>query len=112
MAKLNVELLRRTQRLILKNPTRFDIDQDPEWSIEGYVVIAAGLRPDRVDDCYSTARKLLGISASQADQLFIGYQWPLKFCRQYRPEPSTRREFKRNARVAHARIDHFIGKGA
>ena len=111
MAKLNVELLRRTQRLILKNPTRFDVDQDSQWSIEGWVPTAAGIDMDSTDDIYVTARKLLGISAAQADRLFIGYNWPLKFCRQYRNEPSNLREFKHNARIAHARIEHFIKRG-
>jgi hypothetical protein len=115
MAKLNVALLRRTQSMILQNPTCFDIAQDPQWSIEGWVLTAAGIDADRLDptaDIYVTARKLLGISATQADQLFIGTKWPLKFCRQYRAEPSNRREFKHNARVTHARIEHFIERRA
>jgi hypothetical protein len=110
--KLNVELLRRAQRLILKNPTSFDINQDPEWSIEGWIVTAAGIDVDSSGDTYVAARKLLGISAAQADRLFIGYRWPLRFCRQYCAEPSSRREFKRNARVTHARIEHFIERRA
>ena len=54
------------------------------------------------------AQKLLGISAAQAERLFIGCRWPLRFCRQYRAEPSNLREFKHNARVTHARVEHFI----
>jgi hypothetical protein len=109
--KLNTELLRSAQRLILKNPTNFDINQDPKWSIEGWIVTAAGMNVDSSGDTYVTARKLLGISAAQADRLFIGYRWPPTFCRQYRCEPSSRREFKHNARVTHARIEHFIERG-
>jgi hypothetical protein len=111
--KLNVELLRRAQHLILKNPSQFDINQDPKWSIEGWVLTAAGIDVDSTDcDILPTARKLLGISADQANRLFIGYHWPLKFCRQYRNEPSNRRQFKHNALVTHARIEHFIERGA
>ena len=49
MAKLDVALLRRTQRMILQNPTCFDITQDPQWSIEGWVLTAAGIDADRLD---------------------------------------------------------------
>jgi hypothetical protein len=108
---MNIELLRRAQRLILANPASFDINQDPEWSIEGWILTAAGIDVDSAGDIYHAARKLLGISRCSADRLFIGYRWPLKFCRQYRAEPSSRREFKHNARVATRRIDHFISCG-
>jgi hypothetical protein len=109
--KLDTELLRRAQRLILTNPTSFDINEDPKWSIEGWVIVAAGMSPDSTGDIYVTARQLLGISAAQADRLFIGCRWPLKFCRQYHAEPSNRREFKHNSRVTRARIEHFIERG-
>lgn len=114
LSKLNIPLLRNTQRLILLKPEDFcaagNSDEGP--AIEKFVVLAAGIDPCKVDDVYTTAKKLLGINEAQAASLFVGYQWPLKFCRQYRVAPSSMDQRKKNARLAVSLIDHFIERGA
>ena len=106
IAKLNAQLLRRTQREI--SSRQIISLEDDEFSIEWWVLAAAGRNPDKIIDLYTEARRLLRISKEQADRLFIGSNWPLTFCRRYRNDACSMRQVKSNARVTAERINHFI----
>ena len=106
---MNTQLLRRTQHEIASH--QIVNLEDDKFSIEWWVLAAAGLNPDRIIDPWTEARKLLRISQKQAAQLFIGYNWPLSFCRRFRNETCSMRQVRRNALVTADRIDHFIQRG-
>jgi hypothetical protein len=110
MAKSQFHLLRSAQRQILQHPEAFRAEET-EYGIDAFVLKAAGVDPNTAD-IYRTAKQLLGISSSQAQTLFVGYQWQARFCRRYIPDASNRRELRHNARLAAARIEHFIRGGA
>lgn len=102
-------LLRTAQRQILQHPERFRAEE-AEYGIETVVVTAAGIDPDAVD-AYAAAKELLNLTSRQAQKLFVGYEWPTRFCRHYIADASNQREFRHNARLAAARIEHFIKRG-
>jgi hypothetical protein len=93
-------------------PTQFNAEHDCVWGIEGWTLRAAGHRRGPHTDAYTEAARLLGLSRKQADRIFIESRWPRRFRDRYVPEPSSPAEFQRNARIAAARIQHFIEVGA
>lgn len=99
-------LLNEVLRVISVHPEAFSIDSD-EYDIAGWVVYLAGKHSP---DIYEEARRLLCISKAQADALFLHCNWPVKFRRGFEPEPTSRRQFETNARLATARISLFMQK--
>jgi len=106
---MNTNLLAEVRRQITSNPAGFSIE-DFQTDVAGFAVAAAGLNP-RAVDCYTEARKLLRITAGQRDALCLLHLWPRQFQRRFEPEPSNRRELKRNAQIAAARVSYFITMG-
>lgn len=133
---MNTRLLRKVQRHILEEPKRYDQDR---WLIRGDEA-TIHLEPNDVPACKTVgciagwvcvlgksipklaynsgirAKKLLGLTTGQADRLFApilyadaNHCWPEKFETKYRKANTA----KKRAKVAAARIDHFIKtKGA
>lgn len=130
---MNVKLLRKVKRHILEEPKRFVmsvvvmsvVDTYKENSLSGKVF---GMRPfpkcgtaacvagwacilsgkDRLDVGMITAQRLLDLTPEQAMRLFEPSKWPEQY------EAGTTDDGKnKTAKIAAARIDHFIKtKGA
>jgi hypothetical protein len=119
---MNVKLLRRIQKRILKHPDSYDqnvmISRDECGTtacIAGWAVLLSPLDPGFIGDYASKATLLLGLDDEQAIRLFDviedGYccGWPDKYVRAYLRAKTPRGR----ARAAMRRIDHFIKtKGA
>lgn len=138
--KLNVRLLRKIQRHILEEPKRFLMRafvetgkpgtayMNDEWEFEkfpacgtaacigGWACILNGKLSARNGDFEIPAARLLGVTRSrnfmvksQADRLFHVPYWPEQFKHEFRRAHGA----TAHARIAAARIDHFIAtKGA
>jgi hypothetical protein len=105
------ELLRTVAVIIQQHPTEFSTESTTN-GIEGWTLRAARRRRDSHFDIYTEAAKLLGLTRKRADLLFLESRWPRRFRDRCEPEPSGLAEFRRNARIAAARIHHFIEVGA
>lgn len=105
-------LLNDVADAIKRNPTRFDAENDCEWGIEGWVLRVAGVKLNVLTDEYNEAAKLLGLVRSRASLLFDVQRWPPQFRARFEEEPSSPAEFRQNARLAAARIKHFVEVGA
>lgn len=132
---MNVNLLRKVQRAILKHPDQFEMSWwfHSTLSMRDKLINAGGCGTagciggwaihihrqcktlaEAKEHCYnplSCPAKLLGLKvfSAEADRLFIDEMWPQPFRRRYQngKTPLTR------AKAAAARIDHFIKtKGA
>jgi hypothetical protein len=125
--KLNVRLLRRIQRRILKEPRQFQMDDlysatddfgkevtancGTAACIAGWAVaLSSGISPREASILDSTGQqntwglavKKLGLESGRP--LFLVYEWPGKFWAAYERAKTNRQQ----AKVAVARIEHFI----
>lgn len=129
---MNVRLLRRVQKQILKEPRQFDMDDyfatkrtlgrnvpncGTAACIAGWAIALSHptRKPRDVASCYypaETAGKLLelpGCNDSYNDHLclnslFLVDSWPLKFKESY----NAAKTFTAKAKIAAKRIDHYI----
>lgn len=113
---LNVELLRRVQRHIRREPESFDM---LFWIFErgcgtvacigGWaVLLSGGTHSSGIERDARDARRALGLNLGAGDRLLFLTDWPDPFQREYRGArtPSERAE------VACRYIDHFVAQYA
>jgi len=130
VSKDTARLLRKVQKRILAEPRQFvmwsyftsSIPNTPNCGtaacIAGWTIAESQkLNPQQANnfvqdhgyDDHELAKKRLGITHRQANHLFYDESWPAPFRDQYRKLPHNQR--MRRARVAVARIEHFIKTG-
>ena len=120
--KINVRLLRRIQKQILKEPRQFQmaawfttlgVDDIPNCGtaacIGGWAMaLKRNWNPKTADERtvheYSDAKKALGLDDIKGGRLFIFGEWPQQYQRVGKHKAGT----KAFARQAVRRIDHFI----
>jgi hypothetical protein len=127
--KLNIALLERVKRRILRRPDNFGmfhwhlkiadapnreqlrtiekIHREKDEDLCGTTACIAGhiqLIVNRSGHARDVAKKALGLSEPQAMRLFHVRSWPAKFYNRYQDEPSRVERVK----IAIERIDHFI----
>jgi hypothetical protein len=130
--KLNVRLLRRVQKHIEAEPRRMKmklwLDRNPferERSalppcgttacIAGWALILSGKHLRREVNYLAQGQKILGLTRDEAGNLFVVENWPENFRRKYNTDSESllasmvpAKDIRKNARVAVARIEHFI----
>ena len=109
MAHLNAALLAKLQQYLLSHPGAFNIE-DFDSDLAGLAVAAAGIDP-RAVDAYPTARRLLRVRRVQLDALAFVHHWPHRFREGFDAEPTNRRQVRKNARLAAARVAYFAAVG-
>lgn len=111
---MNVELLQRTRDAILANAEAFDIHRwgweennrkiscNSPACISGWAVhLAGGPMEDRG---HGEWPQYLDLTKTQEMDLFYLYRWPMQFRKEFWSAPDKQAV----ARVAAARIDHFV----
>jgi hypothetical protein len=100
-----IQLLNSVKRIIVANPRILDMNDfysvDAGWKrycIASLVLIAAGTKVERVLDPHEQARKLLGLSETAAERLFVASG-------HYKFDPQTIADYRHNARLAARRLD-------
>jgi hypothetical protein len=130
--KLNVRLLRRVQKHIKAEPRRMKMKQWVDRNlreraesakppcgttacIAGWALTLNGKRLRDGVNYMEQGRKLLGLTWDEARNLFMVDDWPTKFQNKYDEESEQAwkdnvplKLVRKNARVAVARIEHFI----
>jgi hypothetical protein len=111
------ELLRRVRATILADPLILDMDDfftdgfllsgRRQYDIAGLALMLSGRDVESVMDPHEQARNVLGLSSRAAKSLFIVSDWPEDFRRGYMTEPSTLREYNRNAKLAARRLRQY-----
>jgi hypothetical protein len=112
---MNVRLLRKIQKAIVKAPTKYDQDVTISCGtthcIAGWALVLDGQDPMKLGGRLSRAGEALELDCDERGRLFERpeYMWPEKYATAYRKAKTPRGR----ARIAYNRISHFIKtKGA
>jgi hypothetical protein len=117
---MNVRLLRRIQRQLLKEPDSYDQNAYVDTHttddgvchtracISGWACLLSGKSVNDIRFSFGVAQQLLGLTYEQADRLFSPIEgstdWPERYARQYLEAKTPRGK----ARAGFRRIEHFI----
>jgi len=111
---MNVALLKKIRARILRHPSKFRMDVytcGTAHCIGGWACVLAGKTLDPLTNettnggqPWNVAGAILRLKPAQRNRLFHQWEWPEQFQEKY--HAAKRRD--RRARIAAARIDHFI----